>query len=1517
MNKKNLIIGIVLIFIALGIGIYYNNFMDDGIGEGTHEQYINTGIDYDEVLIASDLHGEITSYPAVATVYYTRDGWIPAEQYFTFENKKAIPINNVRLAVRFNGQLSSGKIYQLVTKTKYIVSGSEIIIIGQHPNGSDELEIQLTYKPYYVEEFVKRPTPDYVEVNNKHIYYTTIDFEANEKKTFKVVYLPEIPENPIGTWGKWDVIAFLGNPNNPDYSLILDPQFVFGDGNNWLGVFDSTREDNTNNLTLAFNDSSAIPFNSSGLFDGHGMGSEEIVTQWNMSFIMPHNYTALTNETAGTHYLLHLNNTDFDDEGTGIDWESTGFITINTTDCVKGNCITIGGGLNVGVNRTIIDDDSIENQDISFEFWIKSNITECPTAICLIYSYAQDDDTKSLYSIAEHPSIGLSITIRNGAGSVVFSANSFYRELYDLNWHHVYIQVGAGGAGDDAGQDIWVDGIKVFDTGDTQNIFSADHLWHKIGGGVYRGDSTISTLNGNIDEFIIRRGADAYLSRGQIQANYERGIGKVTIQTAYSDDNATWVGHQNFTETVTNVTISQNSKFVKFWVFMETLNTTFTPFLQLLEFNSKKITPTILGNHLRNLRLNSTLDTNFTDEDLHLSFTPISNNTITPIFANISFLVDWDNSSMNNITYFGNGLAFGMHMSDAFDYVSGTNGSEVGGVIAGGVEGFLGRGTEFDGEDDYIDLPTDIATFGTEAFTISIWAFRTHTGIVTEALFGKSSGTNDRLYFANDNDNNMDLIVGIGSGSCKKTFGSFTEGQWNHFVGVGDGTSIKLYKEGVFITEGACVYNLDSDTTTRIGSIGGGNFFNGTIDEVNIWNKVLSPDEVLDLYNSQVSWRNENVELTNNTYFQLDLDSANTTKRDTWRSEIFWSDLEGAHNATSQDVTILNKPPTIPNIILPDNNTATLNLTINLSCAGSVDADNDPINIEFLADLEINPPTTLRQNSTSTTNNYDINSGGNHWWRCRANDNSSVSSYINTRLITVDRRFITSNTTTANTTAFETSRQIFILNLTKNDLLTSTIDATFRYNNTERTVTKTTEGSDGIVFTSDILIDLISADLQTHDYDWNLTITQLNGTLINNNSFVGAQTVNNITFALCDSVFLNTTFINFTFKDESNDTKIIGTINSATFNYFLSDSSVQRTLLFSNSTVNQEYRFCVSPPSITINMDIPGLFYSSPPLYPTRGFQDLLTLSNTTTEKTLFLLSSITGIFSTMQVVNIANQPLSDVFVLVEKLVGGVFTIIESKFTDAAGAATFFLDPNLPHRFTFTKDGFQTLQTTFTPSQPVFTIVLAQAEVVEESFSRGISYQSYPPYQTLNNNTIYDFGFSIASSFFILDSFGFIVTNISGATLGSNSDTTDIGGNITSPINVGNSPIISMNYFWVINGTTVNLTKSWGVREIRSDNLTLATAFEDIKRFSGGGITNFTKTIIGFFIFLVIIAFASSQGLIEKPLVMGALMTGVTFMLDTAGLFHSIRINENAIGLPIWVIIGALSLSFLYQEMVR
>jgi len=170
--------------------------------------------------------------------------------------------------------------------------------------------------------------------------------------------------------------------------------------------------------------------------------------------------------------------------------------------------------------------------------------------------------------------------------------------------------------------------------------------------------------------------------------------------------------------------------------------------------------------------------------------------------------------------------------------------------------GKFGGGYEFDGINDYINTTTIL---GSESqFTVSAWFLNkgndTNTGEVgtAQSIISKSEGS-QRKFLIYYNYNTQTLAAITNSTSVSKN--SVLRNSWNHLVFVYNYTNstsnyAQLFVNGNLVSTDSSVGITNASLiSVKIGSETGSNrFFNGTIDEVKIWNKSLSAGEVSQEY---------------------------------------------------------------------------------------------------------------------------------------------------------------------------------------------------------------------------------------------------------------------------------------------------------------------------------------------------------------------------------------------------------------------------------------------------------------------------------------------------------------------------------------------------------------------------------------------------------------------------------------------------------------------------------------------
>jgi len=177
---------------------------------------------------------------------------------------------------------------------------------------------------------------------------------------------------------------------------------------------------------------------------------------------------------------------------------------------------------------------------------------------------------------------------------------------------------------------------------------------------------------------------------------------------------------------------------------------------------------------------------------------------------------------------------------------------------ASGWSGSNSYSLNFDGTDDYTTSTFDPSTLGTGDFSVSLWFKAAVTG-VTHHLFylGDSTANQDYANLNIRNTNILRLQLGQWSGGAAvaraESTNTISSGTWYHVLCQREGTTIKIFVNN---TQWATVTDSDANTANFGTSSFFGTFrnttgwYDGKMDEVSIYDKVLSSSERTTLYSS-------------------------------------------------------------------------------------------------------------------------------------------------------------------------------------------------------------------------------------------------------------------------------------------------------------------------------------------------------------------------------------------------------------------------------------------------------------------------------------------------------------------------------------------------------------------------------------------------------------------------------------------------------------------------------------------
>ncbi len=161
------------------------------------------------------------------------------------------------------------------------------------------------------------------------------------------------------------------------------------------------------------------------------------------------------------------------------------------------------------------------------------------------------------------------------------------------------------------------------------------------------------------------------------------------------------------------------------------------------------------------------------------------------------------------------------------------------------VDGNSGKALDFDGVGDWVDCGNEPEFNITDTITISAWVYQREQGSSWNGIVSKTdSNTNGwEIRTMQAGSNNIQCRILNGSDGGPST--TLTNKVWSHVVGTYDGSIIRLYVNGVQKSTAPQNGIATNSRSLSIGKLAYANlFFNGTIDEVAVFNVALTENDI-------------------------------------------------------------------------------------------------------------------------------------------------------------------------------------------------------------------------------------------------------------------------------------------------------------------------------------------------------------------------------------------------------------------------------------------------------------------------------------------------------------------------------------------------------------------------------------------------------------------------------------------------------------------------------------------------
>ena len=169
------------------------------------------------------------------------------------------------------------------------------------------------------------------------------------------------------------------------------------------------------------------------------------------------------------------------------------------------------------------------------------------------------------------------------------------------------------------------------------------------------------------------------------------------------------------------------------------------------------------------------------------------------------------------------------------------------GTLAGAAwtTGRYGGGLSFNGSNAYVGLGT-LGTFYQSAFTLEAWVQKQTATKNDVGILGTWAGSGPMLWVDHIATRYQLTLGSNGLSGYLDSGHNPIAGQWQHLAATYDGTTARYYIDGIEVASRTVSGSVGNSNIWRIGAYGTspGGFFDGTIDDVRIYNRALSAGEV-------------------------------------------------------------------------------------------------------------------------------------------------------------------------------------------------------------------------------------------------------------------------------------------------------------------------------------------------------------------------------------------------------------------------------------------------------------------------------------------------------------------------------------------------------------------------------------------------------------------------------------------------------------------------------------------------
>ncbi len=324
-----------------------------------------------------------------------------------------------------------------------------------------------------------------------------------------------------------------------------------------------------------------------------------------------------------------------------------------------------------------------------------------------------------------------------------------------------------------------------------------------------------------------------------------------------------------------------------------------------------------------------------------------------------------------------------------------------------------------------------------------------------------------------------------------------------------------------------------------------------------------------------------------------------------------------------------------------------------------------------------------------------------------------------------------------------------------------------------------------------------------------------------------------------------TNTINMNFYDETVNTLILG----ETFSVFL------QTTGFSNLYSTTDNPFTVS--------DLTSGLYrlkASSTNYPERQYLDLNVSNESTTNLNIYLVNTTDSAEKTFNIVDQGLNSLENVRAVFTRVINGTDTIIAQEDSDFAGQVILNLDENAEYTINFSKTDYEDQTIVLEPKNSEYVIqMVSTIGKYNQSVHEGIRYRFEPSDIVLNNNTKYNFTFTLNSTLWTVSNCTLTLKNGS-STLNETSSNTANSCFICIELNTNNMTNITSEARYELDSSfNFTITQQYTILYTYEGDFSLKNFLDDLSDFGMAGFDDFGRMMLALIVIFVITALAAQK----------------------------------------------------------